>query len=192
MIGNLVKKPNKVIGIDCSTKSLAYSRFIDGEFDRCGQVFFGGSNLWERLSYAHDVIPPMVRAGILDADLIVFERAFMGKSADVGLSLAYCYGAVIGSLMSNGTSVAMVRPLEWQSYIGNPNLTPSEKAGIKKDFPGKSKSWYSNKGREIRKQRTLDWARQYARIDTDSFDASDSVGIAFYGARNYHRLEYRR
>lgn len=192
MLEGIVKKPKSVIGIDCSTKTLAYGRFDNGVYDRCGEIFFEGNNLWERLSYIHEAIPPLVQAGVLKSDLIVFERAYIGNNPDVGLSLAYVYGAAIGSLMSDGTSVAVVRPLEWQSFIGNPNLTKAEKDKIKADSPGKSKSWYSNKGREIRKAKTLDWSRQFAAISSDSDNVGDAIAIGYYGIKNYHRLEYKR
>lgn len=194
MLSNLVKKPESIIGIDCSTKTLAYAKFVDGEFVNCGELFFPVNKpLWERLSFAHDMIPPLVESGLLKADLIVFEGAILvGNNAKVGISLAYVYGAAIGALMADGTSVSTVAPLTWQSFIGNPNLTPKEKAQMKKDFPDKSKSWYSAKGREIRKQRSLDFARKYAKIDTDSDNVGDAVGVAYYATKNYHKLEYKR
>ena len=194
MLANLVKRPKTIIGIDCSTKTLAYAKFTDGEFVNCGELFFPANEpLWERLSFAHEMIPPLVETGLLKADLIVFEGAILvGNNAKVGISLAYVYGAAIGALKSDGTAVATVAPLTWQSFIGNPNLTPKEKAEIKKDFPGKKASWYSAKSREIRKQRSLDFARTYAKIDTDSDNVGDAVGVAYYATKNYHKLEYKR
>lgn len=193
MISNLVKKPKVVIGIDCSTKSLAYAKFVDGEFESCGELFFEGKTFWERLHSAHTLVSPLVEAGILKADLIVFEGAVaVGNSTKTLISLAYVFGAVIAALKQSGTEVATVLPLVWQSYIGNPNLTPKEREKIRKDNPDKSKSWHQAYGRELRKQRTLDFARQYARIDTNSDNVGDAVALGYYGVKNYFKLEYKR
>lgn len=189
MLSNLVKKPESIIGIDCSTKTLAYAKFVDGEFVNCGELFFAGKNISERLSFAHDMIPPLVDSGLLKADLIVFESAVaVGNNVRTAIVLAYVYGAVIGALRSDGTKVAMVPPLTWQSFIGNGNLTPKEKAAIRANFPGKSTSWYSAKSREIRKQRTLDFSRQYAQIATDSDNVGDAVALGFFAVKNWNKL----
>lgn len=189
MLANLIKKPRTIIGIDCSTKSLAYAKFTDGEFVHCGELFFAGKNISERLSSAHDMIPPLVESGLLRADLIVFESAVaVGNNVRTAIVLAYVYGAVIGALRSDGTRVAMVPPLTWQSYLGNGNLTPTEKRQIMDDFPGKSKSWYAAKGREIRKQRSLEIARRYAKIESGSDNVGDATCIGLYAVKNWNKL----
>ena len=191
MLENMAKAPKSIIGIDCSTKSLAYAKFVNGEFLDCGQMFFDGNDIWQRLNSAHEMIPPLVNVGVLEADLIVFESAVMvGNNPKTAISLAYVYGACIGALCSSGAKVAKVPPLTWQAGIGNPNLTTAEKAGIRNEFPGKSKSWYLAKGREVRKNRTLEFARKYAPIHTDSNDVGDAIGLCFYATKNWRKLEW--
>lgn len=191
VIKSLVKKPATIIGIDCSTKSLAFAKFHKGEFVSCGEIFFEGKNMWQRLRSIHNAIEPMVEDGILACDAVVFERAVsVGNNIDTAISLAYVYGAVIGALNQSNIKVAKVMPLTWQAFIGNPNLKADEKARIQKDFPGKTPSWYKAKGREVRKQKTLDFARQYAKIHTDSDNVGDAIGIGYYAVKNAHLLEY--
>ena len=185
-LGELSKpRAGKVLGIDCSTKTLAFSVFDDKKPLHCGEVFFRGNNLYERLAWIHDRVPALVDIGLLQADYVAFEGAILvGDNARVGISLAYVYGAVMGALMQSGLHVENVNPLTWQSAIGNPNLNKSEKEAIKKEFPGKSASWYKNKGREIRKQRTLDFSKKFFDIDSGSDNVGDAVAIGWYAANN--------
>lgn len=174
----------RVLGIDCSTKSLAYALFDGTTPVHCGEVFFNGASLYERLSDAHRKVPPMVEAGLLKADYVGFEGAWLGPSPQTGLNLAYVYGACIGALMDDGTKVVTVQPLAWQSYIGNKALTKAEKAQIKADHPGKSESWYKNFNREFRKQRTLEFSKTHFDIKTDSDNVGDAVAVAWYTANH--------
>lgn len=181
--------PQTIVGIDCSTRSLAWGKFHKGKFVECGEIFFEGNTLWERLSFIHQEIPKLVDSGKLQADFIAFEGAILvGNNARTGISLAYVYGAAIGALMQRGIKVETVTPLTWQSFIGNPNLKKPEKDAIKKEHPGKSASWYSNKGREIRKQKTLVFSRQFDPIESGSDNIGDAVGIAYYAMKNIQTL----
>lgn len=181
MLSDLKKtKANRVIGIDCSTNSLAFAIFENGKPVSCGEVMFNGANLFERLNDARQKTQALVDQGILVGDYIGIESAVMINNRAVVIKLAYVYGAVMGVLMQNKMRVEEVKPLSWQSAIGNPILKKVEKDQLKVDYPGKSTTWYSNKGREIRKQRTLDFARQYFQIDSNSDNVGDAVGIAWY------------
>lgn len=184
-LANLKKVPaGRVLGIDCSTKSLAYAVFHNREPLLCGEVFFTGATLYERLADAHKKVPALVKAGVLKAEYIAFEAAYLGPNPQTGISLAYVYGAAMGGLMDSGMKVVTVNPLQWQSYIGNPNLKKAEKEAIKIANPGKSASWYSNANREYRKQRTLTWAKGMFEIPTDSDNVGDAIGVAWYAAHH--------
>lgn len=184
-LANLKKtRAVRTLGIDCSTKSLAYAVFKGKKPVHCGEVFFDGANLYERLADAHKKIPALVDSGILKADYIAFEGAFLGPNPKTGLSLAYVYGAVMGALMDDGMKVVTVNPLAWQSYIGNPNLKKAEKEALKAQRPGMSASWYQNAGRELRKQRTHTWAKKYFKIESGSDNVSDAIGVAWYAVHN--------
>jgi Holliday junction resolvasome RuvABC endonuclease subunit len=187
----ITKKPKTIIGIDCSTKSLGFSRWESGEFKACGEIFFEGSNVWKRLTYIHHALPGLVSSGVLDGEAVLFEQAVsVGNNIETAISLAYVYGAVIGALGENGIAVAKVYPITWQAYIGNPLLNKTEREAIKADNPGMSKSWYLTKGREIRKQRTMNWARQFAEISSGSDNVSDAIGIGYYGVKHAHDLNF--
>lgn len=184
-IGNLTKvQAARVIGIDASTYSLAFAVFEDGKPITCGELFFEGATVFERLKDAKKKTRALVESEQLGkrlvADYIAIESAVMVKNVQVAIDLAYVYGAIIGELMGGSTQVHKVAPISWQSGIGNPNLKKFEKEQLRKDFPDKKDSWYSKKGREIRKGRTLDIARKYFDIPGDSDNVGDAVGLALY------------
>lgn len=177
----------RVCGIDASTNSLAFAVFESGEPVNCGEVKFNGSTVFERLEDAKKKTAALVRAGIIKADYIAIESAVMVRNVQTAIDLAYVYGAIIGELMAFNPQVHKVAPISWQSGIGNPNLKKAEKDAIQKEFPGKSKSWYQNKGREIRKGRTMDIARNHFNIPSNSDNIGDAVGIALYVSKTLTR-----
>jgi Holliday junction resolvasome RuvABC endonuclease subunit len=180
-LGQLSKvKAKKVIGIDASTNSLAFAIFEDDKPVRCGEVFFDGSTVFDRLKDAKKKTKALVESGVLVGDYIAIESAVMVRNIQVAIDLAYVYGAIIGELMAFNPQVHKVAPISWQSGIGNPNLKTAEKEDLKKANPGKSKTWYQNAGRELRKQRTLAIARKYFNIPSNSDNVGDAVGLALF------------
>lgn len=181
------KRANRVIGIDASTNSLAFAVFENDLPVQCGEVKFVGSTVFERLVDAKAKTRALVDSGVLKADYVAIEAAIMVRNVQTAIDLAYVYGAIIGELMENNPEVHKIAPITWQSSIGNKNLTKAEKEQIQKDYPNKSKSWYQNKGRQIRKQRTLDIARQHFTIADGSDNVGDAVGLALYGSQTLTR-----
>lgn len=180
-IADLAKvSASRVIGIDCSTNSLAFAIFEDNEPVLCGEYTFNGDNTLARLNDAKHKTRALVEAGVLKADYIAIEASVMVRNIETALELAYVYGAVMGELSEGTKNLEKVYPISWQSGIGVPNLKSHEKEQIKKDHPGKKPSWYQNKGREIRKARILEIAKEYFDIDDDSDNVGDAVGIALH------------
>ena len=82
--------------------------------------------------------------------------------------------------MSTGASVITISPTSWQAYIGNKNPTKMEKDKLRFENPGYADSWYKNKMRQIRKQRTVDYFNKKYGLSLDDFDVADAFGIAHY------------
>lgn len=173
-------KASRVMGVDCSTNSLAFAIFDDGKPLVCGEIFFEGASVFERLADAKRKTRALVQLGVFKADYIGIESAIMVRNVQTAIDLAYVYGAIMGELMEGSPVVEKIAPISWQAGIGNPNLTPKEKTALRDDYPGKSKTWYQNKGREIRKQKTLDYAKTLFVVPGDSDNVGDAVGIASY------------
>jgi Holliday junction resolvasome RuvABC endonuclease subunit len=183
-LGKLNKvKASRVIGIDASTNSLAFAVFEGDRPVQCGEVMFSGSTVLERLKDAKHKTKALVDSGVLVGDYIAIESAVMVRNVQVAIDLAYVYGAILGELGEGTKDIQKVAPISWQSGIGNPNLKKAEKEQIQKDFPDKSKSWYQNKGRLIRKQRTLDIAKKHFSIPSNSDNVGDAVGLALFVSR---------
>lgn len=189
-LGDLTKtKASKVMGIDCSTHSLAFCVFYNRRPVKWGKIIFNGSNIWERLADASSKLRAV--ADDFDVDYIVFESAILAKvkNADTTIKLSMVYGACIAELMRTGTQVVTVKPLEWQSYIGNTNFTKTQKDALKLEVPGKSASWYSGEIRGRRKQRTMDYFNaKWPHLNLTDNDVGDSFGLAHFG---YYKLTKR-
>lgn len=172
-----------VMGIDASTKSLAWAIFDGDKPMNCGQIFFNGATVFERLKDAKRKTRALVRSGQLRADFIIMEAAVRVNSIKTYGDLAMVYGAILAELMELNSQVITYPAVSWQKSIGNPPFSKLEKEAVYKEFPDKSKSWYLNKIRQLRKQRTLTIARQHFNIPTDSDDIGDAVGLALHGRK---------
>jgi len=182
-------KASKVMGIDCSTHSLAFTIFHNRRPIQWGKINFEGADVFERLSDASDKLRAI--KDDFEVDYIAFEGAILAKTKnpDVTIKLAMVYGACIAELMRKNVKVVTVQPLSWQSYIGNPNFKLAEKNAIKKEFPGKSASWYSSHIRSLRKQKTMDYFnKKWPHMQLEDNDVGDSAGIAYFA---YHSLTTR-
>lgn len=166
------------MGIDCSTNSLAFSFIDKGKLVKYGEVMFQGKDVYHRAGDARRKVEAL--ADEFDVSYVAIEKTIFAKSIDTAIKMAYVAGTVISCLVDTHVSVVEVAPISWQSGIGNPNLTAKEKLQIQKDFPGKSKAWYQNKGREIRKQRTIQWVEDKFGVKVESDNVSDAIGVGWY------------
>lgn len=184
-LAKLAKAPeNTVLGIDASTRSIAFCLFKNKTPIKWGEVFFEGSDVYQRILDAKKKVA--VIAKTFPSDFVAIEAAVMVRSANTGLKMAYIFGAIMGELIADGRKVVEVHPITWQSYIGNKNFTKADKEKLKNDYPGKSVNWYKNKMREIRKQRTIDFCSELGvRLESDN--VADACGIAWYATNNLMR-----
>ena len=178
---------NRVIGMDCSTQSLAYAIIENDVPVTCGEVFLQGNDVYERLNAARQETQKLVDAGILVGDLVAIEKAVFVSNKDVVIKLAYVFGAILSVLMQNHMSVVNIVPIQWQTGINVPNLKRHEKEQIIIDNPGRSKTWLQNEGRRIRKARILDIADQHFSIPSRSDNIGDSCGLALYANEHLTR-----
>lgn len=179
-------KASRVMGIDASTKSIAFTIFYNRKPERWGKIEIEGTTIYEKIGDANRKIYALNKQ--YPVDYIVVESAVFVKSPKVAIDLAYVFGSIIGVLVSQGVKVITVKPTEWQFHIGNKLLTKAEKEKIKSDNPGKSATWYSNTGRLLRKQRTMDYFNNKWPMKLVDNDVGDSAGIAYFG---YYQLTRR-
>jgi Holliday junction resolvasome RuvABC endonuclease subunit len=175
-----LKKVNasKVLGIDASTNSFAFSLIENNKPTKWGKVEFSGADIYEKIYDAKIKTKAMLKE--LSCDYIAIEGAVLVRSPDAVIKLSYVYGVVISELMSTGASVIAISPTAWQAFIGNKNPTKDEKSALRAAYPGYAESWYKNKMRNIRKQRTADYFNNKYGLNIEDFDVADSMGIAYY------------
>ena len=184
-------KASTVMGIDCSTHSLAFGIYYNRKPIKWGKINFQGADVFERIHDAGLKARAFAELEGLDVDYIAMESAIMAKvqNPDVTIKLAYVYGAVLSELMRKHTKVVTVKPSEWQNFIGNKNFTKVEKEKLREDFPSMSASWYNAKTREIRKQRTMDFFnKKWPAMSLTDNDVGDACGIAYHA---YYKLTSR-
>lgn len=178
-LAELVKtKAHRVLGIDASTNSVAFCLMENDKPLKWGKIEFQGADIYEKIYDAKIKMNAMLSH--LKSDYIVVEGAVLVRSPDAVIKLSYVYGVVIAELMSTGAKVITISPTAWQAYIGNKNPTKAEKESLKSEFPGYAESWYKNKMRNIRKQRTVDYFNSKYDLSLDDFDVADAFGIAHY------------
>jgi Holliday junction resolvasome RuvABC endonuclease subunit len=178
-LASLVKtQANRVLGIDASTNSVAFCLMENNKPLKWGKVEFVGSDIYEKIYDAKIKMHAMLNE--LKSDYIVVEGAVLVRSPDAVIKLSYVYGVVIAELMSSGASVITISPTAWQAHIGNKNPTKAEKEALRASNPGYADSWYKNKMRQIRKQRTVDYFNNKYNLQLSDFDVADAFGIAHY------------
>ena len=178
-LAELVKtKANKVLGIDASTNSVAFCLMENDKPIKWGKIEFVGADIYEKIYDAKIKTHAMLEE--LKSDYIAIEGAVLVRSPDAVIKLSYVYGVVIAELMSTGAKVITISPTSWQAHIGNKNPTKDEKLRIRQEHPGYADSWYKNKLRQIRKQRTVDYFNKKYSLSLNDFDVADAFGIAHY------------
>ena len=178
-LASLVKtKANRVLGIDASTNSIAFCLMEDDIPLKWGKINLVGEDIYEKIYDAKNKMSIMLNE--LKSDYIVVEGAVLVRSPDAVIKLSYVYGVVIAELMSTGAKVITISPTAWQAHIGNKNPTKDEKLRIRQENPGHAESWYKNKLRNMRKQRTVDYFNNKYDLALNDFDVADAFGIAHY------------
>lgn len=171
---------NTVMGIDCSSKTFAFSIFEQGTLTMWGEIDFYGANLYERMGSGQRRIAAF--ADKVRVDKVVYEGAVFINNRKTVVDLAYSYGAAISPFIRPGVAVETVPAITWQNAIGNKAFTTAEKAAVKKQYPDKSDSWRKNHIRELRKQRTIDWVKKEFGVTVTSNDVSDAIAIGWFEA----------
>lgn len=181
------QKPKTVCSIDASTNSLAFAIFSDSKLIAFGKINFQGANTYVKVRDA--ARKTLAFFNKFNIDAIVIEHTVFINSPKTAADLALVQGALLGAAGIAGIKVAgSVNPISWQSFIGNPKLTAAEKKELMEDYPGKSKVWYQNRARDIRKIRTIQFVNTYYDNEIKDNDVADAVGIGHWAINNWGKL----
>ncbi len=186
-LSKINEKPKTICSIDASTNSLAFAIFSDKSLIRYGKINFSGANIYSKVSDASRKTLAFLKH--FDIDAIVIEHTVFINSPKTAADLALVQGALLGAASLNGITIAgSINPITWQSYIGNNKLSSAEKQELMNDYPGKSKAWYTNRARDIRKIRTIHFVNTYYDKDISDNDVADAVGIGHWAINNWGKL----
>jgi Holliday junction resolvasome RuvABC endonuclease subunit len=187
-LNSIIGKPTKILAIDASTNSLAFSVFNSKDLVSFGKIKYSGITTYDKVVDAcrktkafFDAYEPF--------DAIVIEHTVFMNSPKTAADLALVQGALLGAAGLTGVSIIKsVAPITWQNYIGNKKLSKEEKLAIRKQYPEKSDSWLKTYERNLRKEKTINYINiQYDRSVSDP-DVADAIGIGHYAVNNWDRL----
>jgi Holliday junction resolvasome RuvABC endonuclease subunit len=182
-----IGQPKNILAIDASTNSMAFSVFTERQLIKYGKVNFYGNHVYEKTGDATKKISSFLKDFKIDA--IVIESAIFTNSQKTAINLSLVQGAILGaSQMYERRVIVSCSPVTWQNWIGNKRLTKEEKASIKKESPGHSFSWYKQKERELRKQRTIRKINIEFETNIDDDDVADAIAIGWYSSENWNKL----
>lgn len=181
------QKPKKICSIDASTNSLAFAIFSDIELVAFGKINFQGSNTYAKVKDAARKSYAFFKKFSIDS--IVIEHTVFINSPKTAADLALVQGGLLGAAGISGIKIAgSVNPISWQNFIGNPKLTTMEKKELMEQYPDKSKVWYQNRAREIRKIRTIQFVNTYYDKEVTDNDVADAIGIGHWAINNWGKL----
>lgn len=172
----------RILGVDCSTQSIAFALFDGKRLVEWGEVSFGKGDILHRINNANRTMNAMVSKGFFaDLDAVYFESAIYVNNRSTVINLAYAFGAAISPLIKPGVRAIGVSPITWQSFIGNKIFTKVEKAALKDKYPSKTASWLKEEMRRQRKQKTIDFVKAQFGVTAVSDNVSDSIALGWYG-----------
>ena len=182
-----VTKPQKILAIDASTNSMAFSYFESGRLISYGKIRFVGADAFYKAGDVCKKSIPFFKT--IKADAIVIESAIYSNSPKTAMQLSIVQGAIISAAHVAGIKILKsITPMQWQNHIGNRLLTKAEKAEIERKTPGKSKSWYKSKEREARKNKTIDAVYNQFKVVIEDDDVADAIGIGWYVSDRWNSM----
>ena len=187
---NLTKinpRPKRICSIDASTNSIAFAIFNERTLERYGKINFVGTNTYEKV--VDSARKSLGIFKLFSVYSIVIEHTVYMNSPKTAADLALVQGAILGSAGINGVKISgSINPITWQTFIGNGKLSTQDKLAIVNANPGKSKSWYKTKERELRKQKTINFVNINYDTNISDNDVADAIAIGHYSLLNWDKI----
>jgi hypothetical protein len=186
----IILNAHRFMCLDTSTKSAAFAVMDCGKLEQYGIINFNGSNIYQKVADISRKFGGLVEK--IGVDTVVIESTFFAQNPKTSTNLALAQGAILGAACSGGVNkIGGVVPIVWQRGIGNPPLTRIEKEDLVRQFPDKTKSWYKNKPRAVRKQRTIDIINKRFDISVTDDNIADACGIGLFVLENEGKIQWQ-
>lgn len=173
----------KYMGIDASSKSIAWGIIENDILIEYGEFFFRASDFDLRLYQARTIMESELMMNIFNrADYIIFEKAIIGPNKEVALKLAQMFGVLKSVLKDSSARLVEAPPMSWQEKIGNPVFRGRSRLDFLKLHPEwKTRSQMNSGIREHRKKVTqkIVYERFGEMIASDN--VTDGIGLAIFG-----------
>lgn len=174
---------SRVMGVDASSHSVAFSLFEERSLSSWGKLFISGDDTFDKCADVIGKFNALCRK--MQPDLVLFESSTYVNNNAVMKQLSMIFGAAAGAARSTGAKVLDIPPVTWQGYIGNP---PNSKK-IREEFavlnPGLSDSQLKVKLREARKQKNIDFVYSNYGVQLEDDDVADAICIGHYASEVY-------
>lgn len=179
------KSYTSIMGVDMSSKTIAYSLFCNQEewkLKQRGKVEISGESTFEKCGDVVDKFSGLVK--VLKPELIIFESSTYVNNNAVMKQLSMIFGAAAGAATRYGIEVVDIPPVTWQSYIGNPPNSKKYKKQFIDDNPGITDSKAKVMMREERKNRTIDFVVENIGVEPEDDDIADAICVGYYAVKN--------
>lgn len=163
----------RVLGIDPSSNSIAWTLVIEGRPVRWGKMLFHRkSSLGDKMK----MLEPMLELIIAETNptYIVIEQMISVQNPQTTRILSYIAGAIWYEFSKRGFQVEDVPPMTWKNYHGYTKVTQKLI---------KCMGWSKKEADHFRKSQLQDKiADEWYWFRYQDSDVSDSCGIALWGA----------
>ena len=172
----------KYLGIDASSKSLAWGMIENDILLSYGEIFITSIDFDKRLQEIRKILETPFFFEIFDEpDYIIFERAIIGPNREVALKLAQMFGAMKSVLLDSKARLIEAPPVAWQEAIGNPVLRGKAKTELHLLHPEWKTKTQINAGiRKLRKSKTQEIIFNTFGEEVSSDNISDAIGLALF------------
>jgi hypothetical protein len=171
---------DKVMGVDISSTSLAFSCIDGGRLKSWGKIFIVGENNFDRCADVISKSGALFRS--ISPELVLFESSAYVNNNAVMKQLSMIFGAAAGAARLSGAKVLDVPPVTWQSYIGNPPNSKKVREQFAQNNPDLTDSQLKVKLRGERKQRNIDFVGKTYDVELVDDDVADAVCIGYYAS----------
>lgn len=183
------KSYSSIMGVDMSSKTIAYSLFLrdsDWSLRQRGKVNISGESVFEKCGDVVDKFSGLART--LNPELIIFESSSYVNNNGVMKQLSMIFGAAAGAATRYGIEVVDIPPVTWQSYIGNTPNSKKYKEKFLQDHPGITDSKAKVMMREERKNRTIAFVVDNMGVTPEDDDVADAICVGYYAVKNLGQL----
>lgn len=161
----------RVLGIDPSSTSLAFTLIEDGRPSIWGKVtYFRKSDLVDKMRMMHFILPCILSV-TGDPTYVVIEQMISVQNPQTTRILSYMAGAIVHEFGIRNIDILDCPPMTWKSFHGYKRVMKS--MGLNKKE--------ADHMRKIQIKDAID--RVYPWFDSNDFDVCDSCGIALWGAQ---------